>query len=117
VLTAQRPEEQPVCHDAQPRNQDCRQHGCDEVVQTEQFAGVVGRKRTQHVELAVREIDDAQHAEHERQPRRDEHVAHASDESVDDLLGEKGQIHHQVLGRVRVTRTRPIWPVWIMSPT
>ena len=93
MLPPQRPEEQPVGDDAESRDHDRGKDRRHEVVEAHQLAGVIGGQRSQHVELAVREIDDPQHAEHERQPRRDEHIAHAGDEAVDDLLGEKGEVH------------------------
>ena len=64
------------------------------------------REASYHVELAMREIDDAQDAENERQADGDEHVAHAVGQTVDDLLNEDDEFHVR-LARPGVGGSRP----------
>ncbi len=37
---------------------------------------------------AIGEIDDAEHAEHQREAEREQRIGRAGDETIDDLLGE-----------------------------
>jgi hypothetical protein len=47
----------------------------------------------QHVEGAVREVDHAQDAEHERQPGRDQEQHEPVLHGVQELHGEGGEVH------------------------
>jgi hypothetical protein len=55
-------------------------------VHVERVGDVVARERTKHVHVAVREIDQAQHAVHHRVAERDQRVDRAEREAVDQLL-------------------------------
>ena len=51
----------------------------------------------EHVEGAVREIEDAEDAEHQRQPAGDEEEQQAVFDAVDDLQGEERKAHFPIL--------------------
>ena len=53
----------------------------------------------QHVELAVGEVDETHHAEHEGKPRRYHGIERAQREAVDDLLEE---VVHARYGWMRI---------------
>ena len=57
-------------------------------VEIQRVRKVIPRERTEHVHVAVREIDEPQHAVHHRVPERDECVDGAERETVDELLEE-----------------------------
>ena len=56
--------------------------------------GRVGHVRPQHVEGGMGDVQDAHHAEHQRQPRGDEEQQHAVDEAVEPLGGVDGEREH-----------------------
>src|SRR5207247_10312106 len=60
----------------------------------------------QHVERAVREVDDARDAEDERQPRRDEEQRRRAGKTVDELDEEGGESHVTNGSRRTITRER-----------
>ena len=55
----------------------------------------VGEIRAQHVERAVREIDDAEDAEHQRQAARDEEQDHSVLNGVQKLNAERCKVHEE----------------------
>ena len=57
-------------------------------VEFERVGEVVAGERAEHVDVAVREVDEAQHAVHHRVAERDEGVDGAEREAVDELLEE-----------------------------
>ena len=57
-------------------------------VEVERVGEVVPGERAEHVDVAVREVDEAQHAVHHRVPERDQRVDGAEREAVDELLEE-----------------------------
>ena len=103
VLAPQRPEEQRVDGDTQSTDRDRRQDDAGQIAETQHRHAVIGQERAQHVEFAMREIDDAQHAEHQRQPGRNQDVVHPVDEAVGELLAEKRPVH----GGLSTRRTGP----------
>ncbi|MNR43149.1 hypothetical protein D3C85_1617450 [compost metagenome] len=84
----ERLEHGPLHQPAQRRRHD---EGAQERHQERRFPVAhehVGRERAHHIELPVREIDDAHHAEHQREPHRHQQVEQADDDAVDQRLGK-----------------------------
>ena len=61
-------------------------------VQFERVGDEVAGERPEHVHVAVREVDEAQHAVHHRVPERDQRVDGAERQTVDELLEEGFQL-------------------------
>src|SRR5712691_9288986 len=63
----------------------------------EQREGPEGEVHAQHEELAVREVDDAHHAEDEGEPHRDERVDPAQEDGGDEEL--RNYVHDRAARR------------------
>src|SRR4029079_9682656 len=57
-----------------------------------------------HVERAVREVDEVHDAEHERQPRRHQKQRHAELQAVQELLEDEGEVHATKKGSEQFSR-------------
>ena len=60
-------------------------------------AEVIAGERAEHEDVAVREIDEPQHAIHHRVAERDQRVDRAQRKAVDDLLAEITEAHAEYL--------------------
>jgi hypothetical protein len=61
----------------------------------------VGDVGPEHVERAMRDIDDARDAEDEGEPGRDEEQARCRSETIEGLKGEAGKTHEASLAKDR----------------
>src|SRR5262249_45091662 len=90
--------------DGKRRKHDGAPEACEATAErTDQGPGDVG---AQHVERAVREIDDARDSKNQRQPRGDKEERRRAGEAVQELREERGE-RHAGGRRVRFARILP----------
>src|SRR5207247_3282562 len=89
-----KPEQEEPFHDDSDkrdgrRREDERRPEADAQLKLQEVRG----ERAEHVEGPVREVDDPQHAEDDREAEREKRIERPVDESVEHLKGRVAEIH------------------------
>ena len=94
------PDAHPVRERAHCEDRDRHQRQREQRVHTQGGARAPGQKRADHQELAVREVDDADHAHRQRQPRCDERVQAALQQAIEQGLPKEFHLGLTLLGQM-----------------